>query len=79
MKLDSRVQDKSKRGLIRTPYGQSTRIFCVNCGRPGGLAINEEAVEFIIYVCDLCTEQNGKVSGLEEVIEEDLNALLLRR
>jgi len=38
--------------------GWMEAIFCVNCGRPGGL-ISKEWAAFVFNLCDLCVERWG--------------------
>lgn len=52
---DSRPREE--RGVIRTPLGNATPVFCVSCAKAGGYAyVNTDS---IIYVCDDCTAKHG--------------------
>lgn len=74
-KLDSRVSDVKKRGLVETPWGGASRIYCVNCYRPGGI-ITDEAYGLIIWLCDDCFFTKGSIPGLEEVEENTIKQFL---
>jgi NAD-dependent SIR2 family protein deacetylase len=62
---DSRPADQ--RGQIRTPQGNATPVYCINCHRQFGYAWM--STEKIVYVCDECEKKHG---GLPlPVVDED--------
>jgi len=40
--------------------GWMQEIFCVNCGRSGGM-ISKDWVDFIFHLCDECAEKHGRI------------------
>ncbi len=58
---------KVQRGQIRTPKGNATPVFCINCGGQFGFAYVDTAA--IVYLCDECEKVGG---GLPlPVVDED--------
>ena len=59
---------KHEKGVIRTPNGNGTPVFCVSCGVFGGYAYIDTT--YIVYVCDECEAKHG---GLDlPVADEDV-------
>ena len=55
-KLDGRTREN--KGQVSHPLGYMDRVYCVNCGRPGGL-VTHDWIEYIFYLCDNCAETYG--------------------
>lgn len=57
--MDARLQtDRRKRTEVRTALGWSERVFCVNCGVPGG-AVAKEWADHVFYLCNDCADARG--------------------
>ena len=56
------------RPTICGPLGIMAQVYCVNCGRDGGL-VTEEWAEQVFYLCDKCAERKG-MPGQTEVPDE---------
>jgi hypothetical protein len=48
--------------MIRTAGVNYVPIFCMNCGRPGGL-VSERGVNFVGWMCDACQEKYPLLPG----------------
>lgn len=56
--LDGRTKDN--KGQVWGPLGWMDRVYCVNCGKPGGL-VTHDWIEYIFYLCDYCQETVGRL------------------
>lgn len=56
------------RPTICGPCGIMAEVFCVNCGKAGGL-ITEDWAEHVFYLCDKCAEKWGKLPDVVEIPE----------
>jgi hypothetical protein len=54
-----RSRDEKKHKLL----GWMEEIFCVNCGRSGGM-ISRDWAAHVFYLCDDCDQQHGQVPAL---------------
>lgn len=70
-KLESRVADPKKRGLIQSKIGQLTPAYCVVCHKSCGY-VTEEGVGLVIAVCDECYFMHGAPPGLQEMWDEEV-------
>lgn len=52
------AKPRERRGTVRSPFGELERIYCVNCGNPGGVVTPGTP---IFYLCDGCAEQHGRL------------------
>lgn len=54
---DSRLKHNgTPKGRIFTPMGTLVPVYCVNCGKDGGLCY-EENTTYLFYLCDPCFER----------------------
>lgn len=52
---DSRPQRTT--ATIQSPMGELLRIYCLNCGKPGGAVTAN--VPYVLYLCDPCAATHG--------------------
>jgi hypothetical protein len=52
----------AKRSTREVQYkeGYRCRVFCVNCGKKGGM-VTKEAFEHVFYLCELCAGTYGEL------------------
>lgn len=58
---DSRAREP--KGLVWSPQGWMVPIFCANCGKEGGV-VTQEHCTYAFWLCDLCFERCGKLTGM---------------
>lgn len=68
---DARLSTTNRK-TICGPVGIMSRVYCVNCGGPGGL-VTEDWCQSIFFLCDKCAEKYGEIDGAVEVPEEVVN------
>jgi hypothetical protein len=39
-------------------WGWMEKIFCVNCGKDGGV-VTRDSIPFVLYLCDDCAQKHG--------------------
>jgi hypothetical protein len=62
---DARLR-KCNRKTFQGQFGLMSRVYCVNCGKPGGM-ITEELAATVYLVCDNCVDRMGAVPGAVQV------------
>jgi hypothetical protein len=68
---DSRLSSfKREQTLVRLGRLEYERVFCANCGAPGG-GVTPEWSPHVFYVCDDCAHRLGPPAGCIEVKPHD--------
>lgn len=63
-KLPDARLSSTNRNTFCGPVGLMSRVFCVNCGAPGG-AVTEEWASEVFYLCDSCADKLGPLPCLQ--------------